>query len=362
MFGTKEKIVYGAGTWGRALADFLRKKGEMSVACFIDSYRKDAEVDGIPLLKIDQIQDKSMDLCVTFDSPTEEFISDLKNKGFSKTYFLDDIFAESEDFFDSLRPRRFWDVPDNLAILSRNEARISRLRGILKDEKSKNLLDRIVQFRSSLHSKDYIKPEGKQYFPSDVPVFSGINELRFVDAGAFRGDTLKSLYKMASEREIQVASCVCFEPDSGNFPYLISEASQRKSNIFLYPTAVWSKREFLCFKELSNEPTASYVCRSTPSSHENSHVLGVSIDECLYSMRPNFIKMDIEGAELQALEGASKTIKDFRPTLAICLYHTPTDLWEIPLRIYDICDNYGMYLRVHGRFLYETVLYCVPSV
>lgn len=69
--------------------------------------------------------------------------------------------------------------------------------------------------------------------------------------------------------------------------------------------------------------------------------------------------MDIEGAELDALKGAEKTIEQFRPKLAISLYHKREDLYEIPIWIKSIMPNYKMYLRHYANKQWDLVLYCV---
>ena len=65
--------------------------------------------------------------------------------------------------------------------------------------------------------------------------------------------------------------------------------------------------------------------------------------------------------ELNALEGAKDTIKKYRPKLAICLYHKPQDLWEIPLFIKSIDSNYKIFIRHHTDLLNETVCYAIPK-
>ena len=70
--------------------------------------------------------------------------------------------------------------------------------------------------------------------------------------------------------------------------------------------------------------------------------------------------MDIEGAEKEALIGATQTIQKYKPNLAICLYHKPEDLWELPLLINELSNNsYDMYIRVHEDLYLSTVLYCI---
>ena len=73
-----------------------------------------------------------------------------------------------------------------------------------------------------------------------------------------------------------------------------------------------------------------------------------------------YLKMDIEGAEMEALRGAEKTIRAFSPTLAISIYHSPEDMMDIPEYVHStfpaISYTYGP-----SREAYETVLYAIPN-
>lgn len=72
-----------------------------------------------------------------------------------------------------------------------------------------------------------------------------------------------------------------------------------------------------------------------------------------------FIKLDIEGAEMDALIGARMSIKKWKPRLAVCVYHRREDLVEIPLYIHGLVPEYKMYLRHYSTCRAETVLYCI---
>ena len=87
----------------------------------------------------------------------------------------------------------------------------------------------------------------------------------------------------------------------------------------------------------------------------------VSIDDyfCGSDEKVSFIKMDIEGAELDALEGGRKIIGSYLPKLAICIYHKPEDLWKIPLFIKNNWNDYKIYIRHHTELMTETVCYAV---
>jgi hypothetical protein len=70
--------------------------------------------------------------------------------------------------------------------------------------------------------------------------------------------------------------------------------------------------------------------------------------------------MNIEGAEIDALNGARKTIETWMPKLAISVYHRPSDLWQIPQLIHDFSKDYDFFLRQHDGGVIETVLYAIP--
>jgi hypothetical protein len=72
-----------------------------------------------------------------------------------------------------------------------------------------------------------------------------------------------------------------------------------------------------------------------------------------------FIKMDIEGAEYNAILGAHNTITKYRPKLAISIYHKPEDIWEIPSLILKMNPEYKLYLGHYSIAAAETVLYAI---
>ena len=76
--------------------------------------------------------------------------------------------------------------------------------------------------------------------------------------------------------------------------------------------------------------------------------------------RITFIKMDIEGAEFDALRGARAAIERHRPVLAVCVYHQQDDLWRLPLLMKEMVPDYRMYLRCHEGDGWQTVAYAVP--
>lgn len=82
-----------------------------------------------------------------------------------------------------------------------------------------------------------------------------------------------------------------------------------------------------------------------------------SIDNICENEKVTYIKMDIEGSELEALRGARKVICRDKPRLGICIYHKPEDLLEIPMFIKKMVPEYKLYIRHHSPHYNETVIY-----
>lgn len=187
---------------------------------------------------------------------------------------------------------------------------------------------------------------GNQYF--DVfKTGDGIKE-KFVDGGGFNIETSLEFVKWCNGNYSEI---FIFEPDSYCFDKckkLINEIPLR--NITIYNNGLWSKTDELSFW-INSKGSSRIDCKG---SHK---IKVVSIDEVLQDTEVTFIKLDIEGSELEALKGAKETIKKYRPKLAICIYHKIEDLWEIPKYILDLVPDYKLYVRHYTTYLYETVIY-----
>lgn len=141
---------------------------------------------------------------------------------------------------------------------------------------------------------------------------------------------------------------IMFEADEKN--YVQCEENVKKlANVKLYNKALWNKCEKLHFESCNESGRIS--------DGKGQIVEGVALDEILQGKRVTFIKMDIEGAELAALQGARETIMKWHPKLAICLYHKPEDIVEITEYIIQLNPSYKIYIRQHVLSYTETILY-----
>jgi len=190
--------------------------------------------------------------------------------------------------------------------------------------------------------------EAGRYFNQDF-IELGDNEV-FIDVGCF--DLSTSL-----EFEGCCKKCkkiYAFEPDPENYKVCLGKRNQLGLNhIELLEAGTWSKRTTLRFNATNGEG-------SCVSEKGASSIAVVPIDEAVDSAdRVTMIKMDVEGAELESLKGAKNLIQRDKPKLAICIYHKPIDMTEIPLYIKELVPKYKLYVRHNSNSIYDTVLYAV---
>jgi len=194
------------------------------------------------------------------------------------------------------------------------------------------------------------KNSNSQYFDETVPISRGG---RFVDAGAYDFETARRFMKWS---EYEYDRIIAFEPNKEQYSLCVEKASGFR-DIVVYSCGLWNENgeiSFICDK------TSPYYSRVTKERLGQSEQISVvKLDYVLDGERVDFIKMDIEGSELNALKGAEFTIKAYHPKLAISVYHNPEDIIEIPQYILSLNSDYKLYLRHYSTSHFDTVLYAV---
>lgn len=221
------------------------------------------------------------------------------------------------------------------------------VKNLLADEQSKQVLECFINFVKEGKNK-FLPIEPCPYFPKNLKKWS--SPLHFIDCGAFTGDTLLEIEKEGYE----IGSAQAFEPDIPNYNEMVINCKIIKNAVF-WPCGVGDKNASLRFQTQNN--MGSFV-----DPNGNSVIQCVRLDDCLPNYMPNLIKMDIEGYELNALQGAESILKKHLPGLAISVYHLADDIWQIPLYLSTIYNNKAkFYLRNHSRTIADTILYVIPE-
>ncbi len=189
---------------------------------------------------------------------------------------------------------------------------------------------------------------GRQYF--DLAQLTFTQEEVFVDAGSFNGDDVLRFIDQTGGEYNRIYS---FEPDLQNYDNCVKRIGQLRA-VEIVKAGVWSSSREISF---SNQATGS----SCVEESKGDTIKVYSMDDYIKNDHVTYIKMDIEGSELEAIKGAKNIIQRCRPKLAICVYHKPNDIYEIPKYLMEIAPFYKLYLRHYSIGELETVLYAIPD-
>ena len=225
---------------------------------------------------------------------------------------------------------------------------------LLEDEKSRSVYANAICLRIAPHlaTASYEELfEEPQYFPADIMKLSETENV--ADCGAYIGDTLETFHELVGGK---CEAYYAFELDPENYGKLQEKAKEKRfSYVTPYPYGVWSKTGDMTYGTMSSSDSYSiYNQRETQRAHV------VALDDCLKDKKVSLIKMDIEGAEMEALRGCKKIIKTQSPKMAVCVYHRLEDMWQIPRYLKSVHREYKIYMRHHAKWwVSETVCYGV---
>ncbi len=234
-------------------------------------------------------------------------------------------------------------------VIRQNAEKINYVYDVLEDEFSKKIYKNILLHRA-IHNltKIFEIYDEHQYFENRIVRKATGN---FVDCGAFQGDTLVRFLEQIEKDEYKYFA---IEADKENYAILENLCATKKlTNVVPMNLGVWDRQEKLCFE--GGELTGA----SSKVSSEGAYIINADKIDSIINEKVNFIKMDIEGAEPNALLGAEKCIKEYEPILAISIYHELEHLWEIPIMIKKLNPNYKLYLGHHMWNMHDTVCYGV---
>lgn len=377
-------VLFCAGASGRILAPFLVRNGIRPV-CFCDNDpdRVGSVVSGIPIVSFETLQrDHRESLIIIATAAYQNFVRrQLLEAGFSSDLLLTlDTTSPSVD--DQLKREALLMLARNgepgpyLEKLLKVADRLERAYDLLADEKSRGLfIERLALVGSGFDYESYrsflekfsepvlmfgfdnperLKTGGSAfYFDNDVITLRD-GEV-YVDGGAFTGDSADEFIRACERKGCDYGRIFCFEPDGGNFAKLV-ENTESYRDITRINRGLWSSPTTLRF--ISSAQTESYGARiQGDRGVADVEVITTTIDGEVAGEPVSLIKMDIEGAEVEALKGATRSIVRHKPKLVISVYHDPSDIYEIPLLLHQMQPGYTFRLRHLGNYFDDTMLF-----
>lgn len=328
---TCSRYILGRNPYAESLAE------KMDIDGFIDDFTDEKSYLGKPVIKL---ADVPQDAIVVNASTLKTLTA--KNK-------LDSLGIKNIDYFAlqrlasvELRPVSCWMAfRDDY---SANRDRYEDIMQRLSDKASKEVYGKLINFRLSQDSS-YMQgfkfdPLG-QYFDPVVQLPEGAV---FLDVGGYDGETSVEF----ARRFPGYGSIHIFEPDPGN----CQNAKANTANlhdVVVHNIGLHNEKTQLRFNNLASS--------FSKISDEGDTVIAVDRLDNLNFDAVDFIKMDVEGAEHAAIEGATETIRRLKPNLAIAIYHEPSDYRSIAERVLAIHDDYRLYVRHYTEGVDETVMY-----
>ena len=356
-------IIYGTAEAAVYLKKVLEeKRKDVELLSFVNTYET-GELEGIPVVKPCSLPKmaKNIDVAIiasVYFAETMKFI--LLINGIKKHL---KITPKILDISFKTKPSN---MPDELV------KKALKVFDILDADKDKQLYKMALDYRTHkdmISLTNYHKQTNKHYV-LDYPkkhYFEFIKKSKIktvLDIGAY--DCTHSLLFLASFPNVN--KIYAFEPmyDTFKKDFLEELVQANKDRIVIVKKAVWDKEETLEFQQHKFQTCSKLVKIAAPDKNtvDVVKVQTISIDKFSQlhpDLKVDYIKMDVEGAEQNALKGAIKTIQRDRPQLAISIYHTPQDFVEIPLYLHKNLKNSVFKLGHYCPNAAETVLYAIPK-
>lgn len=346
-------VIFGCGNLGRKIANFLVSEEGYDVVAFADnnSTRWGQKINDISVVSPKEACTGALTpiFIVSIWSPNNSYVAIKKQLHSLGAINVIHAAQLMHLFPENLLPHYQFETPEYY-IRQKNE--IERVYELLEDTESKMQFLAHIDCRINLNFEALPSPDiHNQYFPAGIVTLSN-NEF-FFDAGAFDGDTLKCFIDHLPEGTF--TKYIALEPDPANKEKLANTIRDlNTNNVVVYPYAVGSQNGILKFDAtggggagLSEKGTIEVEC--------------VRIDDTFLDEPITFLKFDIEGAEMGALQGARETILRHKPIIAVCIYHLPDDLWTIPLYLKEQYPFYKFFARTHQFDGLDFVLYAIPQ-
>lgn len=309
----------------------------------IDDYTVDSHFHGIPVIKLADVPTGAIVVSAIVDGRPVSVSRLLENYGYRNV----DYFSYKKNSPFDLREPSHVSSADFSRDYLHNKHKYDAIYSILADDISRETFSRLVKFRLN---EDLNQMEYFTFRPHDIYFEPFINVSKeggvFVDVGCFDGGNVIDFVSKCP----RYGSVHVFEPEPSQME-VIKERLHGINNINYYQCGASNR-----------EGTLRFTSSGIWSHLDDKGEIEVKINtiDALVDERISFMKMDIEGHEYYALEGARQHILDDHPALAICAYHLVDDFWKLPELVLSVRKDYKVFMRHYTEGVLETVYYFVP--
>lgn len=352
-FGSKV-CLYGAGLGGGNFKELIEtSRRDMELLYFIDDYKRGRK-QGIEILSPKDLPALKQDFKVLIVSAYWKKMQETLNRLGIDNYKIVNPYlylgfqiftkAEEEEYAPSFK----------------------NVKGLLHYEQDRSLYDLLIENRKieqkivdnpNEHFLRHLNRPSQEYLDF-------INKERIhtvIEGGVFDGESTVDFLRLLP-KDVFIYG---FEPlykayvESRHQAFLDS-----LDNVRIYHLALWkNKCRLNLFENEENRADSSVFNRNGQKKNTKS-VEAISLDEFVEEndiRKIDFIKLDVEGAELEILQGAKNTLIGHRPQLAVCIYHKKEHMFEIPLFLSNILKDYNYRIGHYSSSLWCTVWYAIPN-
>lgn len=346
-------VIVGSGEVGKNIYRTLRNRFRRMVIVVVDSDEKktNANIDGTRIGSISDIKTADPDIVVgAFSASAQEY----KEWFQFVRQFTSALTLSAVDIFQMYPEVRGWPILESGRASAMSDTFLS-IESQLSDNKSKEQYRAYWSWVCGEKGVFPIEGRGEDQYLNELTE-TRFRDAVFVDGGAYTGDTLGMLL---SNQAVSLKKYIGIEPDGENYKKLSEFISgltpEFQDKCEIYKAALSSVEG-----EISFSGSGDQMARVDDSSANKIKAVVLPRLGDLAN-KPTVIKLDLEGSEYKVLTSALQSLKDWRPTLCIAIYHNPEDFFEIPRLLQSSLDNYRFFVRSHNRFGLDFVLYALPS-
>ena len=361
----KPVVLYGTGNAAERILNELDVRGIRASGIFAsDGFVRDRYFKGFKVLSYAEAKEVFGDMLVllAFGSHLPSVTAQIERIAEEQELLAPDLpvagyLREEADapLGELLFDRKYYDT---------HRAELDETRALLADEQSRLVFDNVIEYRLSGRIDPLLAchtPEREIWDllvngPDDLHGYKKQGGLSLLDLGAYTGDTAQ-LFMDACGGDC--SRIICVEPDPRNFRKLSEFAAREKAHLkergmecaLIEPVnaAAGAFPGTVRFEKGSGRGALRRAsCSKATSAAPGGRIIEVrqTTADLLLSGGPvDFMKMDLEGAEAEAIRGAEHTIKTFRPRMLISAYHRREDLFAVPRKILSVRQDYSQYLR-----------------
>ena len=347
----KPVILYGAGSLGKMAKYFFDYMG-IPFLYVVDKnanqYKTDEYWQNIKIIHPDNVKktdkkDCLLVVCIV-TVPLMELQNELKDNGWEDIAFFYDV---SEAYRDRYPLGNGWFLGK---FNEDGKKSIKKIFSLLADNISRAYYVQFLAWRKLrielLFDGLEINKDNRFFIPEITGTLQE-NEV-FVDCGAHKGFVAEKFLKTVNNK---YKAIYAIEPDYANFEILGTQLRD-------IPNTTTIKCA-LSDKNGEERFSQGFDFASKLNRLGKDNVKIANLDSL--NIPATFIKMHLEGGELDALKGAVNTIQKYRPIIAITIYHNPDGVWKIPLFLINTAKNYKYYMRLHSWGGTGAVVYAIPK-